>query len=34
MKSIGCGQRHIVVAADESLIVWGVGTSNGELVKT
>nr|XP_002126864.1 protein RCC2 homolog [Ciona intestinalis] len=31
IRSIGCGYRHTVVAADESVIVWGTGTSNGEL---
>nr|CAB3265495.1 protein RCC2 homolog [Phallusia mammillata] len=31
VRSIGCGHRHTVVAADESVICWGTGTSNGEL---
>ena len=32
VRSVACGGRHIVVAADDSVIVWGVGTSSGELV--
>lgn len=31
IKSIACGQRHIAVSADDNTIVWGIGTSNGEL---
>jgi len=31
VRSIGCGSKHSVVAADESVIVWGVQTSSGEL---
>uniref|UniRef100_H2YG31 Protein RCC2 homolog n=1 Tax=Ciona savignyi TaxID=51511 RepID=H2YG31_CIOSA len=31
LRSIGCGYRHCAVAADESVIVWGTGTANGEL---
>lgn len=31
VRSIGCGNKHTVVAADESVIVWGVQTSSGEL---
>ena len=34
IRSIGCGGRHVAVAADDSVIVWGVGTSNGELVRS
>ena len=32
VRSISCGGRHTVVAADDSVIVWGTGTSSGELV--
>jgi len=31
VRSIGCGHRHCVVAADTAIIVWGRQTSNGEL---
>lgn len=32
IKSIGCGHRHIAVSADDNVIVWGIGTTSGELV--
>lgn len=31
VRSIGCGNKHCVVAADDKVIVWGVQTSSGEL---
>ncbi|XP_039250913.1 protein RCC2-like [Styela clava] len=31
VKSLGCGSRHIAVSADDNVIVWGIGTSSGEL---
>ncbi|CAK8698299.1 protein RCC2 homolog [Clavelina lepadiformis] len=31
VRSVGCGYRHTAVAADDSVIVWGTGVSNGEL---
>lgn len=34
VRSIGCGNKHIIVAADDSVIAWGIGTSNGELVSS
>lgn len=32
VKSIACGQRHIAVSADDNVIIWGIGTTSGELV--
>lgn len=31
IKSIACGHRHIAVSADDNVIVWGIGTTSGEL---
>jgi len=31
VRLVGCGNKHVVVAADDAVIVWGVQTQSGEI---